>query len=54
MGLFDRLEAWRAAKREEREAIVEAADEARRAGDEPPRSLGETVDDAAGTMPPPN
>ncbi len=52
MGLLKRLKERRAAKRADREAIAEAGQQARRAGDDEPRSISETVDDAAGQFPP--
>ena len=44
---------WRAAKKEDRAAIARALQQERRAGDEPPASLSETVHDVADTFPPP-
>ena len=52
MGLFERFTAWRAAKKEDRSAIAHALQEERRAGDEPPKSISDTVEDAAGEFPP--
>jgi hypothetical protein len=52
MGLIKRFRAWRAAKKEDRAAIAQAQQEQLRAGDEPAKSLSETVDDVAGTFPP--
>jgi hypothetical protein len=47
-----RFKRWRAAKREDRAAVARSAEQARRAGDEPPRSMSDTVEDVAGTFPP--
>jgi hypothetical protein len=52
VGLIERFKAWRAAKNEDRAAIARALQEERRAGDEPPKSLSETVENAAGEFPP--
>jgi hypothetical protein len=52
MSLFERFKAWRAAKKEDRTAIARALDQERRAGDEPPRPISETVEDVAGEFPP--
>lgn len=52
MGLMGRFKAWRAAKKEDRAAIARALQQERRAGDEPSKSLSETVEDAAGEFPP--
>lgn len=52
VGLIERFKAWRAAKTEDRAAIARALQEERRAGDEPPKSLSETVGNAAGEFPP--
>jgi len=52
MGLFERFKAWRAAKKEERAAIALALREERRAGNEPPKSISDTVEDVAGEFPP--
>jgi hypothetical protein len=52
MGLIKRLRAWRAAKKEDRAAIAYALQEQRRAGDEPAKSLSETVQDVADSFPP--
>jgi hypothetical protein len=52
MGLFERFKAWRAAKKEDRAAIARALQEERRAGDEPPKSISDTVEDVAGEFPP--
>jgi hypothetical protein len=52
MGLIERFKAWRAAKKEDRAAIARALHDERRAGDEHPKSLGETVENAAGEFPP--
>jgi hypothetical protein len=49
-----RFKNWRAAKKADREAIADAAREARRAGDEPPRTVSETVADVADSFPPPS
>ncbi len=54
MKLLDRLKERRAEKRADREAIAKAAEESRRAGDDEPRSMSETVDDVAGRYPPPS
>jgi hypothetical protein len=52
MGLIERFKVWRAAKQEDRAAIARALQEERRAGDEPPESLSETVENVAGEYPP--
>jgi hypothetical protein len=52
MGLVDRLKKWRAAKQEDRAAIATALQQERRAGDEPPKSISDTVEEAAGEFPP--
>jgi hypothetical protein len=52
VGLIERFKAWRAAKKEDRAAIARALQEEQRAGDEPPKSLSETVGNAAGEFPP--
>ena len=52
MGLLKRLKQRRDAKRADREAMAEAAREARRAGGDQPRSISETVADVAGQFPP--
>lgn len=52
MGLVGRFRRWRAGKKEDRQAIARAAREARRAGDEPPTSMSDTVEDVAGRFPP--
>jgi predicted Zn-dependent protease len=44
---------WWIRRRAEREADREAIAELARAGDEPTKSMGETVMDAAGEFPPP-
>jgi hypothetical protein len=41
---------WRAAKKEDRAAIKRALQQGRRADDEPPKSLSETVQDVAHTF----
>ncbi|HXK13660.1 MAG TPA: hypothetical protein VNH45_03915 [Gaiellaceae bacterium] len=51
MALIERFKAWRVAKKEDRAGIARALQEARRAGDEPPKSLSETVENAAGEFP---
>ena len=53
MGLFERFKAWRAAKQEDRAATERALQQERRAGDDPPRSMSDTVDDVGGEFPPP-
>jgi hypothetical protein len=53
MKLIERFKARRAAEKEDQEAIARAQQEERRAGDDPPRSQGETVGDVADTFPPP-
>jgi hypothetical protein len=53
MGLLARLKRRRAEQRADREAIARAEQETRRAGDDEPRSLGETLNEAAGQFPPP-
>jgi hypothetical protein len=50
--LIERFKAWRAARKEDRAATARALQQRQRAGDEPTRSLSETVDDAAGEYPP--
>jgi hypothetical protein len=50
--LIERFKSWRAAKKEDRTAIAHALQEQRRAGDEPPKSLSETVENTAGEFPP--
>ncbi len=52
MKLFQRLKERRAEKRADRDAVATAAGESRRAGDDAPRSMSETVEDAAGQFPP--
>jgi hypothetical protein len=52
MKLLERLKERRAEKRGDREAIAKAAQETRRADDDQPRSISETVEDAAGRYPP--
>jgi hypothetical protein len=52
MGLFERFTAWRAAKNEDRAAIARAREEERRADDEPPKSISDTVEDVAAEFPP--
>jgi hypothetical protein len=52
MSLIKRYWAWRAAKKEDRAAIARALQEQRRAGDDPPKSLSETVGDVADSFPP--
>jgi hypothetical protein len=52
MRLLKRLKERRAEKEADREAIGRAAEESRRAGDDQPRSISETVNDAAGQYPP--
>ncbi|HUK98494.1 MAG TPA: hypothetical protein VLV46_12615 [Gaiellaceae bacterium] len=54
MSLLRRLKEWRAARRADREAVARAREESRRAGERPPRSLADTVEDAAGRFPGPN
>lgn len=51
MKLLERLKHKRAEKRADREAVARAAQESRRAGDDQPRSISETVDDVAGQFP---
>ena len=51
VALIERFKAWRVAKKEDRAGIARALQEARRAGDEPPKSLSETVENAAGEFP---
>jgi hypothetical protein len=51
--LLERLKERRAEKKSDRAAIARALEASRRADDEPPRSLSETVDDVAGQYPPP-
>ncbi|HEY6463346.1 MAG TPA: hypothetical protein VIY73_24435 [Polyangiaceae bacterium] len=51
MNPIARLKAWREAKREDRAAIAREQARERRAGDELPRSLSETVEDTAGQYP---
>ena len=53
MNPIERFKAWRAAKKEDQEAIARARQEERRAGDDPLRSQGEIVEDVADTFPPP-
>jgi hypothetical protein len=50
--LIERFKAWRVAKKEDRVAIAGALQEERRAGDEPPKSLSETVENTASEFPP--
>ena len=52
IGLVQRFKAWRSAKKEDRAAIARALQEERRAADEPPKSISDTVEDAAGEFPP--
>jgi hypothetical protein len=52
VGLIERFKAWQAAKKEDRATIARALKAERRAGDEPPKSLSETVENAAGESPP--
>jgi len=52
MNLLERLKERRAEKRADREAVARAAQESRRADDDQPRSVGETVEDVAGQYPP--
>jgi hypothetical protein len=52
MGLFERFKAWRAAKKEDRVATDRALQEERRAGDQPAKSMSDTVEDVAGEFPP--
>jgi hypothetical protein len=52
MRLVERFKAWRAARREEQAAIARSLQQERRAGDEPPPSISETVEDTAGQFPP--
>ena len=52
MKLLERLKQRRAEKQADSEAIATAAQESRRAGDDPPTSLSEIVEDAAGQYPP--
>jgi hypothetical protein len=54
VGLLERFLAWRAGKKQDRQAIARSRQEDLRAGDEPSESLSETVSDAAGTFPPPS
>jgi hypothetical protein len=51
MHLVERFKAWRASRKEERDAIAEARREQLRAGDEPERSQTDTVEDVAGEFP---
>ena len=53
MGLLERIKRRRAEKKADKEAIATAFREERRAGDEPPRSISDTVEGAAGEFPPP-
>jgi hypothetical protein len=52
--LVKKIRAWRQAKREDRAAIAMARQESVRAGDDPRRTMTETVDDVAGQFPPPS
>jgi hypothetical protein len=52
MHLLERLRTWHATRLADRKAIAAATAETRRAGYDPPKSISETVDDAAGTFPP--
>ena len=52
MKLLERLKERRAEKRADREAVATAAQESRRADDDQPRSISETVEDVAGQFPP--
>jgi hypothetical protein len=50
--LLERFKAWRAGRKEERDAIAQARHELQRAGDEPERSAADTVEDVANEFPP--
>jgi len=52
MKLLQRLKGKRAEKRADRNAVARAAEQSRRAGDDQPRSMSETVGDVAGQYPP--
>ena len=52
MKWLERLKERRAEKRADREAVARADQEARRADDDQPRSISETVEDLAGQFPP--
>lgn len=52
MNLIERIKARRDGKREDREAIAKVREEQLRAGDEPPTSIAETIEDVAGQFPP--
>jgi len=49
--LLERLRAWRASRKEERDAIAQARREQLRVGDEPERSQADAVEDVAGEFP---
>jgi hypothetical protein len=51
MKLLERLKERRAEKRADREAVARAAQETRRADDDQPRSISDTVEDVAGRYP---
>lgn len=50
--LIERFKAWRAARKEDRAATARALQQGQQAGDQPARSLSETVEDVAGEYPP--
>jgi hypothetical protein len=53
MDVLRRVREWRASRKADREAVARAQEEARRAGDEPPQSMGEIVANVAARYPPP-
>jgi hypothetical protein len=54
MGLVKKIKDWRQAKRDDRAAIATARQASMRDGDEPGRSMADTIDDVAGRFPPPS
>jgi hypothetical protein len=52
VNLLQRWLARRAERKQELAAIAQSRRELTRAGDEPPKSMSDTVDDVAGTQPP--
>jgi hypothetical protein len=52
VNLIRSFKNWRAEKKADREAIAQAVRESRRAGDEQPRKVSDTVADVADSFPP--